>query len=103
MVDSAVNGQVAYDLVAKTQYDCVLMDCQMPVMDGFESTRKIRALENERGGVQVRIVALTASTTTQEIEKMKNAGMVRCPAHALSWPMPMIPHPAHVFFVNVLY
>lgn len=57
--DVASNGEEAVDAVSKNKYDLILMDCQMPVMDGFEATRQIRKSET-RTGRRVPIVATTA-------------------------------------------
>jgi len=56
LVDEAENGQVGVDMAIAHQYDVVLMDVQMPVMDGFTATQTLRA-----GGLQVPIIALTAN------------------------------------------
>src|SRR5262249_55921813 len=59
-LDEAENGQVAIDRLMSCRYDLVLMDIQMPVMDGFTAVRRIRELERERGMRHTPIVALTA-------------------------------------------
>ncbi|WML90685.1 response regulator [Thiothrix lacustris] len=73
-VDCAINGEEALKAVQQQTYDLVLMDCQMPVMDGYEATRKIRQLEDERYQV-LPIVALTAHTMKGDDEKCYEAGM----------------------------
>ncbi|WP_038184326.1 hybrid sensor histidine kinase/response regulator [Vibrio rhizosphaerae] len=70
------NGQEALDVITQGgQYAAVLMDCMMPVMDGFTATRKIRhwEIENQRGHVP--IIALTASVLDEDITKCYEAGM----------------------------
>ncbi|KAL6842330.1 hypothetical protein ACP4OV_027757 [Aristida adscensionis] len=57
-----------------TPYDVVLMDCQMPVMDGYEATRRIREAERSRG-MHTPIIALTAHTVEDELRKSILAGM----------------------------
>ena len=72
-VDTAANGRIAVDRVAETDYDVVLMDVNMPIMDGFEATARIRAMGDPKG--RVPIVALTAASTPEEAERCLNAGM----------------------------
>jgi PAS domain S-box-containing protein len=68
------NGKEALDAFSNGSYDLVLMDCQMPVMDGFESTRRIRAGEKD-SGLRTPIVALTAQAIDGDREKCLEAGM----------------------------
>jgi signal transduction histidine kinase/ActR/RegA family two-component response regulator len=70
----AENGQVALDKLAKTRFMLVLMDCSMPVMDGFETTRRIRASETATGE-HLPIVALTANAMPGDRERCLAAGM----------------------------
>ncbi|WP_255573673.1 PAS domain-containing hybrid sensor histidine kinase/response regulator [Deefgea tanakiae] len=72
-VDVAVNGQIALEAVQENQYDVVLMDCQMPVMDGFAATNAIRALPISVANVY--IVALTANAFQSDIDQCYAAGM----------------------------
>ncbi len=60
IVEVAENGQLAIEAVKETHYDLILMDIQMPVMDGFEATRKIRTLQQRLHEGRVPIIALTA-------------------------------------------
>jgi two-component system, sensor histidine kinase len=69
----ANNGLEAIAAVEARDFALVLMDCQMPVMDGLEATRRIRALPAARNGV--RIIALTASAMTDELDSCRAAGM----------------------------
>jgi DNA-binding response OmpR family regulator/signal transduction histidine kinase len=68
-VDIADNGQIGYEAVSERNYDIVLMDIQMPVMNGLESAKKIREFS------QVPIIALTANSSKQEEEKCLEIGM----------------------------
>ena len=70
----AVNGQNALDLVRERDFDLVLMDCQMPVMDGFEATAAIRTLPEGRGQ-RLPIIALTANAMQGDKQKCLGAGM----------------------------
>lgn len=71
--DSVVNGAEAVEAIRTGSYGLVLMDLQMPVMDGYEATAKIRALEHPRR--EVPILALTASATAGDRERCLAAGM----------------------------
>ncbi|TQV73819.1 response regulator [Aliikangiella marina] len=71
--DIAENGSVAVEKASESQYDLILMDCQMPIMDGFEACRQIRA---ENGPNQnIPIVALTANVIAGIDEECQEAGM----------------------------
>ncbi|MDV5170168.1 ATP-binding protein [Photobacterium rosenbergii] len=74
--DIANNGQEAVDKVkAGKQYYAVLMDCMMPVMDGFTATEAIRAWEEETAAQALHIIALTASVLDADISKCYEVGM----------------------------
>jgi signal transduction histidine kinase/CheY-like chemotaxis protein len=70
----ASNGQEALNAMALHDYALVLMDCQMPLLDGFEATRRIRAAELEAGGHQI-VVAMTANAAEGDRERCLDAGM----------------------------
>jgi len=76
LVETAENGVVAVEKVKKELFDVVLMDVQMPVMDGFEATKNIRALAKSKN--QIPIIALTANATQKDTEKCLGAGMDEC-------------------------
>jgi CheY-like chemotaxis protein len=70
------NGALAVDRFQDGGFDAILMDCQMPVMDGFEASRRIRAIELERGtGEHIPIVALTANVMREDQQRCIEAGM----------------------------
>lgn len=71
--DVAMDGQEAYQVVVKKDYDIIFMDCQMPVMDGYEATKKIR--EAEAGSKHTKIIAMTANAMMGDKEKCLEAGM----------------------------
>ena len=73
LVDTAGNGQDAIQQIRKDSYDVVLMDCQMPVMDGFEATSRIRAMHDEIA--QVPIIAITAHAMKDDQQKCIDGGM----------------------------
>ena len=74
-VETAENGQEAIDLVVESLYDLILMDCQMPVMDGFEATCHIRALTTSVTRANVPIIAMTANTMQGDRDKCIDSGM----------------------------
>ena len=74
--DTAENGEVAIEKFKNSHFDLILMDIQMPVMDGFETTKVIRQWNNEKS--KIPIVALTANATQRDIDKCISLGMNDC-------------------------
>lgn len=74
--DTAENGYVALEKVRNNDYDIILMDIQMPVMDGFEATRAIKKSGAPKN--QIPIIALTANSSSKDIEKCMASGMNDC-------------------------
>jgi CheY-like chemotaxis protein len=77
-VDEAVNGEEALIMVQQQAYNAVLMDIQMPVMDGLEATSRIRALTQQTGGEQfasLPIIAMTALAMARDADESQAAGM----------------------------
>ena len=79
-VDMAENGREAVAKFKAGSYDIVLMDIQMPVMDGYEATREIKKWERERRGTPTPVIALTAHALKEEEQKSIDAG---CDAHLI--------------------
>ena len=81
-VSFAVNGLEAVSQVEKEKFDVIIMDCNMPKMDGWQATRKIRELERKRGvanadykGGYTPIIAVTANAMKGDREKCISCGM----------------------------
>ncbi|KAA3645119.1 MAG: sensor histidine kinase, partial [Proteobacteria bacterium] len=73
--DVAENGMQALEKAKNTRYRLILMDCQMPVMDGYHSTRRIRRYEEENNLHHTPIIAMTANAMLGDKEKCLEAGM----------------------------
>ena len=72
---TAENGLEALEALERRTFDGVLMDVQMPVMDGLEAVRRLRALERERGAPRMTVIALTAHAMEGDRERFISAGM----------------------------
>lgn len=74
-IDSVSNGLQAFELYKKNHYDLILMDMQMPIMDGYTAVREIRKFESAHGnGKRIPIVALTAYALREEMVRSSEAG-----------------------------
>ncbi len=73
--DTAGNGEEALEAIKARPYDLVLMDCEMPVLDGFEATRQLRKWEASAGRPRTPVVALTAHIFSEHRERAREAGM----------------------------
>ena len=76
-IEEAVNGKEAVEQFENHPagyYDMILMDIQMPVMNGHEATRKLRTLEREDAG-KIPIIAMTANAFAEDVEAARQAGM----------------------------
>lgn len=71
-VDTAENGEIALSKLKQNRYDCVLMDVQMPVMDGYQTTRKIRQMPHCS---EIPVIAMTANVMNDDRKKCLQAGM----------------------------
>jgi CheY-like chemotaxis protein len=76
-VDHVINGQLAVESFEKHEpgyYDAILMDMRMPVMDGLEATRTIRALDREDAS-EIPIISLTANAFDEDVQRSLQAGL----------------------------
>jgi CheY-like chemotaxis protein/anti-sigma regulatory factor (Ser/Thr protein kinase) len=71
----AEDGEEALAVLSNTTVDLVLMDCQMPVMDGYEATHRLRELERLTGAPRLPVIALTANALSGDVERCLAAGM----------------------------
>lgn len=74
-ISTANNGEQALQLLVGQRFDLVLMDCHMPVLDGFEATRRLRQREAEQGLAHQTVIAMTASVLPEEQRRCFVAGM----------------------------
>ena len=74
-IDIANNGSEAIEKYKSNEYDLIFMDCQMPVLDGYQATREIREIEKKLDAPTVPIIALTAGFDKQDKARCKSAGM----------------------------
>ncbi|MEO8066111.1 MAG: ATP-binding protein [Flavobacteriales bacterium] len=72
-VDIAANGRIAVEMAAANHYDVILMDVQMPEMNGYDATRAIRALPGDKSHTP--IIAMTANVMKEEVDRCTEAGM----------------------------
>jgi len=73
--DIANNGEEAVILFLENHYDLILMDCQMPIMDGYQATQAIRKLEKKNHSRRIPIIAMTAHVMAGDRQECLNAGM----------------------------
>jgi CheY-like chemotaxis protein len=74
-VSSAANGVEALQMLRSREFDVVLMDCQMPEMDGYEATRQLRNFEVSHRNRHIPVIALTANALATDRQKCVAAGM----------------------------
>lgn len=72
-VKTASNGKEAVDLVCENDFNLILMDCQMPIMDGFEATQAIRSMSEQKSNTP--IIAVTANVMDEYRKKCELVGM----------------------------
>lgn len=78
-IETAGNGLEAFEKYCKNHYDVIVMDGRMPIMDGYEATRKIRKYEKETAVEKPAvIIALTGSDTDEETDTCLDVGMNKC-------------------------
>ena len=75
LLDTAINGQLAFDRFREEKYDVIFMDLQMPVLDGYKATQMIRKYEQSNNRSPVKIVAMTANAMKEDRELCLNIGM----------------------------
>ncbi len=75
IIEIARNGKIAFDKIKSNKFDMVLMDIQMPEMDGYQSTKNIREWESINANIPTPIIAMTASLLKSEIDHCYEAGM----------------------------
>ena len=75
LVTIAENGQIALDNLLENSFDLVLMDCQMPVLDGYQAATRWRDIEDNQNRSRVPIIALTANVMPEDKERCLTAGM----------------------------
>jgi CheY-like chemotaxis protein len=77
-LDEAADGREAIELFKRAHYDLILMDIQMPGVDGYEATRAIRQWEGDHGLQRTPVLALTGSALSEDVERSHAAG---CDTH----------------------
>ena len=85
-VSFAANGEQGLAALEETRFDAVLMDIEMPVLDGYETVRRLRAAEKARGGRRVHVIAVTAHALVGEAERCLAVGMDDFLAKPISMP-----------------
>ena len=73
--DLAENGKIGVELFGKNEYDAILMDIQMPIMNGIEATKNIREMEQQNKWPRIKIIAVTAYAMPGDEERFKEAGI----------------------------
>lgn len=86
-IDFAENGNEAIEKFSKYEYNLILMDIQMPGMDGYEATRRIRIIERERHAIPIPILAVTANAFKEDQERSRDAGCTDYLAKPVSKPV----------------
>jgi len=74
-IDTAENGQEAINKFLHVKYDMILMDCMMPIIDGYQATKEIRRIEKENKLEMTPVIAVTANATDDDKKKCFDAGM----------------------------
>jgi two-component system, sensor histidine kinase and response regulator len=75
-LDFAHNGMEVLEKIAQNQYDVVMMDVKMPIMDGYETTKTIRKMEHDNPELKpLKIIAITANNQPEEVKYCKSIGM----------------------------